>query len=80
MIALHSPSGFVETGLFMCPPEKKSSKARLVEPPGHFLRFGLMAGIANCGVFQRFSEEYSLVSLHLRLSGGEGGIRTPDTR
>ena len=61
------------------PSGEKSSKARLAEPPGPFLRSGLMARIANCGVFQRFSQEYSLVSLHLRLYGGEGWIRTLGT-
>jgi hypothetical protein len=34
---------------------------------------------ANCGDFQRFSEECSGVSLRSRLRGGEGGIRTSGT-
>jgi len=79
VIVFHSPHGVVETGLRVCPAEKKAAK------PPCAVRWDTFSGpvqkqkLRNCGDFQRFSGECSRVSLQLRLRGGGRGIRTLGT-
>jgi|SRR5579863_2343277 len=67
------------TGLLICPPEKMGATM------AHRVQWNTFSGPVseresqNCGVFKRFSEECRPDSLHLRLNGGEGGIRTLGT-
>jgi hypothetical protein len=59
VIALHSPSGVIETGLPLCPPEKKARKlAREVQWDTFS---GPVSGrkVQNCRDFQRLSKELS---------------------
>jgi hypothetical protein len=79
MIALHSPGGVVETGLLMCPSEKKAPDIASGVQRDTFSSPVFQQNLRNCGHFSRFSEEYSRISLHPRLRGGEAGIRTLGT-
>jgi hypothetical protein len=76
LIALHSPGGVAETGLLICPLEKKARNLACGVKSVTFsgpLRRQLSR---NSGVFPRFLEQSWQISLRFRLRGGEGGIRT----
>ena len=47
VIALYSPGGVVETGLPMCPPEKRARKLACGGSVGQFLQSGLTAKLAE---------------------------------
>jgi hypothetical protein len=70
VIALHSPSGLVETGLHIRPPEKMAAKPLRRNSRDTFSSPVSSRESRNCGISKRFSEECSLVSLHPRLYGG----------
>jgi LytTr DNA-binding domain len=79
VIAIHSPDRVAETGLPRLPSEKKASRpvgrvARTLSP----VRFARKIR-AITHQFQRFPKNCGLVSLHCRLCGGEGVIRTLGT-
>ena len=67
VIALHSPGGVVETGLPMCPPEKKARKLAWGSEAGHFLQSGLSAT----------SEELRAISCDFQIYAAEF-LCTPD--
>ena len=80
VIALHSPNALLETGLSMCPPEKSRDSHPLRCRAVRSLLSGLSGKnreIRAC--FAYFWVSCGGTSLQLRLRGGEGGIRTPDT-
>src|SRR5580693_7973243 len=52
VIAFHSLSGLVETGLRICPPEKMARRFGYRSSAGHFLQSGFGAGIAKLRHFQ----------------------------
>jgi len=80
VIALHSPSALLETGLHMCPPEKSQDKGRLRCPAVRSLRSGLFKhNREKLAYFTYFGGEDGGISLQFRLVGGEGGIRTVGT-
>jgi hypothetical protein len=56
---LHSPSGVIETGLLMCPSEKKADNIASGVQRGTFSSPVFQQNVPNCGHFSRFSEEYS---------------------
>jgi hypothetical protein len=59
VIALHSPSGLVETGLRICPSEKKAATLAHRQKVGHFSGPVSSRESLNCGVFERLSAGYS---------------------
>ena len=79
VIALHSPGGVVETGLLMCPSEKKAPNIASGVQRDTFSSPVFQQNVRNCGHFARFSEECWRFSLHHRLRGGASGIRTLST-
>jgi hypothetical protein len=79
VIALRSLRGVFETGLARRPSEKRSTKQ--AHGPGRdvFSSPVQRENPKNCADFSQFSGKCNEVSLHSRLRGGEGGIRTLDT-
>jgi hypothetical protein len=79
MNALHTPVCFAETGLLPCPAEKKAAK--LADTLNHHTFSGPVSKeeSPNSADFSLFPEQSRRISLHCRLYGGEGGIRTPGT-
>src|SRR5579862_2131632 len=79
MNALHSPVCFAETGLLPCPAEKKAAK--LAATLNHHTFSGPVSQeeSLNSTDFSLFPEQSRRISLHCRLYGGEGGIRTLGT-
>ena len=80
LIALHSPNGLRETGLRICRPEKSQDSDALQCRVVRSLQSGLSRKnreIRAC--FAHFGETKGENSLHFRLRGGEGGIRTLGT-
>jgi hypothetical protein len=75
-IALHSPDGVIETGLPVCPPEKRAPKLCLQRLAAHFLQSGL---ISNYRENRAFSANFGSITADflcpVRLCGGESGIR-----
>jgi hypothetical protein len=65
-----------ETGLHVCPPEKKATKPASRNQPDTFSGPVWAQESLNCGIFERFSEEYSQVSLQPRLYGGGCSLLT----
>jgi hypothetical protein len=70
-IALHSPDGVIETGLPVCPPEKRAPKLCLQRLAAHFLQSGLI------GIYREnraFSANFGSVTADflcpVRLCGG----------
>jgi hypothetical protein len=52
VIALHSPDGGDETGLLICPPEKKAAMLAHRYKEGHSLQSGFEASIAELRRFR----------------------------
>jgi hypothetical protein len=79
MNALHSPVCFTETGLLPCPAEKKAAK--LADTLNHHTFSGPVSKeeSPNSADFSLFPEQSGRISLHCRVYGGEGGIRTLGT-
>ena len=72
--------GALETGLCMCPVEKSRDRDPLLSRAVRSLQSGLSRKnreIRAC--FAYFGGTGGEISLQLRLHGGEGGTRTPDT-
>jgi hypothetical protein len=67
VIAFHSPSGLVETGLRICLLEKMAAKTCTAEFAGHFLQSGLVARIAELRRFRAI------------LRGIQAGFSAPQT-
>jgi len=76
MIALHSPEGIVETGLLVCPPERRVGKLARGDSTGHFSGAVSNQNVRICADFSQFWRECGRLSLQPRLYGGEIGIRT----
>ena len=76
VIALHSPIGVAETGLPVCPPEKMAAMPAFGVQRDTFSSPVSGRESRTCGIFERFPEEFSLVSLQPRLYGGASRIRT----
>jgi hypothetical protein len=70
VIALHSPDGLVETGLPMCPPEKKGAKAYLRAAAGYFLQSGLREQFAKLAISSDFAAIGASFLCVPRLAGG----------
>ena len=68
-----------ETGLQICPPEKRAAKLVHGVSVGHFSSPVCGQDLRNCGHFAWFFGKWCQVSLHFRLRGGGRGIRTPGT-
>jgi len=80
VIALHSPSALLETGLHSCPPEKSQDKGRLRCPAVRSLRSGLFKhNREKLAYFTYFGGEDGGISLQFRLAGGAEWIRTVGT-
>ena len=80
VIARHSPDRVLERGLPWEAPERNPRDES--EPMGKLLSLVRLvtANMRKAGLFRIFRDQCSRVSLQSRLRGGEGGIRTPDTR
>jgi hypothetical protein len=79
VIALHSPGGVAETGLLICPSEKKARNLACEVKSAIFSGPPRSQSSQNCGVFRRFSGQFRRTSQHFRLRGGEQDIRTLGT-
>jgi len=79
VIALHSPGGVVETGLLMCPSEKKAPNIGSGVQRDTFSSPVFQENVPNCGHFALFSRGMQGFSLHHRLHGGGREIRTLGT-
>ena len=77
MIALHSPYALFETGLRVCPPEKSRDSDPDLTLAVRSLQSGLLKNYREkWASFAYFDGKGSGISLQLRLTGGESGIRT----
>ncbi len=80
LIVWRSPNAIRETGLPMCPPEKKPVKVLLRCRAVRSLQSGLSRENREIrAYFVHLAENRGRDSLHSRLRGGEGGIRTLGT-
>jgi hypothetical protein len=71
VIALHSPNPLLETGLRVCPPEKRRDSDALQCRVVRSLQSGLSRKNREMRArFADFGERESGISLHLRLRGG----------
>jgi hypothetical protein len=74
LIALHSPSVLCETGLRVCPPEKRRDSDPVLSRAVRSLQSGLLGkNREKRASFAYFGGKNRGISLQLRLAGGESG-------
>jgi len=77
LIALHSPTAILETGLRMCPAEKSRDSDPVLSFAVRFLQSGLLRNYREkWASFAHFGGKGGGIYLQLRLAGGATGIRT----
>jgi hypothetical protein len=77
VIALHSPDALLETGLRVCPPEKRRDSDAVLSRAVRSLQSGLLRkNREKRATFAYFGGKNRGISLQLRLAGGEIGIQT----